>query len=466
MISGLALLFIAALTLIAVYYVINPFHFNSSKTNITIIESGITSRRLPVPKPVATVQMEFEPLTMKRGESKVISVKLNCCSLSKWGNISDEELGKIKTVKIGMSLSACTKTGKLPEGVTAKFDPKYLTLKINQTSYSNLTVSVNNTAEFGTCPLFINLYDNNSTPDMYVDSQTPYPGGANFVYFTIIDTGAGGILTASLSPSPDGKGDIRAITKAVLSSPDGALPGGPFVINSGVSGIIYNTAYKTATIINGTAQFNLSAADAGDRFIRINDLNDNLIPTRIDDPTKGIAQFVGQNLRESVIGNLSDPTYRIKTFPSGQGNPIVRCTDGTGVGFDSLYVILSLKTNPQKLEINGLSNSLTSGNIVIISAESVTNFTPTAPTHPSTSTSINPPFSKWVFGKGSHGDDYGGNDSKCSTCHGNLDAEPASFSEITINKGFCFRCHYGKGGTDAGFAGQIGCEHPSTIAIP
>lgn len=470
MISGLALVFIAAMTLITVYYVINPFHFKPDKTTTTITESNITTviRRLPVPKPLATVQMEFEPLTMKRGESKVITVILNCCLLSKWGNIPDEELGKIKTVKIGMSVSACTKTGKLPEGVTAKFNPEYLTLKLNQTTFSNLTVSVNNTAEFGTCPLYINLYDNNSTPDMYIDSHTPYPGGANFVYFTIIDTGAGGTLTASLSPSLDGKGDIRAtsITKAVLSSPDGALPGGSFVISSGGYGIIYSTAYKTATIINGTAQFNLSAGDAGDRFIRINDLNDNLIPTRIDDPTKGIAQFVGQNLRESVIGNLSDPTYRIKTFPNGQGNPIVRCTDGTGVGFDSVYIILSLKTNPQKLEINGLSNSLTSGNIVIISAGRVTNFTPTAPTHPSTSTSINPPFSKWVFGKGSHGDDYGGNDSKCSICHGNLDTKPVSFSEITINNGFCFRCHNGKDGADAGFAGQISCEHPYPTAKP
>lgn len=25
------------------------------------------------------------------------------------------------------------------------------------------------------------------------------------------------------------------------------------------------------------------------------------------------------------------------------------------------------------------------------------------------------------------------------------------FSEITVNNGFCFRCHYGKGGSDRGF---------------
>ncbi len=294
---------------------------------------------------------------------------------------------------------------------------------------------------------------------------------AVFVICLILGTrlAAAGTLTVSLSPSLDDDGVIRtmSIMKAVLSSPDGALPDGSFAISRGGYGVMYNTAYKNATITNGTAQFNLSAGDTGDRFIRINDLNDNLIPIRIDDPTKDINQFVEQNLRVSVIGNLSDPTYRIKTFPNGQGNPVVMCTDGTSVGFDSVYIVLSLKTNPQKLEIDQLTNNLEmsypgnfSGNIVIIVAGSVIDYTPTAPTHPSTSTSINPSFSKWVFREGSHRNDYSGNDSKCSTCHGNLNTKPASFSEIAVNNGFCFRCHYGKSGTDAGFAGQIGCRHP------
>ncbi|MDW7727712.1 MAG: hypothetical protein SCH70_11500 [Candidatus Methanoperedens sp.] len=301
---------------------------------------------------------------------------------------------------------------------------------------------------------------------------------AIFVIWFVLGTElvAAGTLTVSLLPSLDDDGVVRttSITKAVLSSPDGALPDGSFAISRGVYGVIYNTAYKNATITNGTAQFNLSAGDTGYRFIRINDLNDNLIPTRIDDPTKDINQFVGRNLRASVIGNLSDPTYRIKTFPNGQGNPVVMCTDGTSVGFDSVYIVLSLKTNPQKLEINQLTNSLEmshpgkfSGNIVIIGAGSVIDYTPTAPTHPSTFTSINPSFSKWVFGEGSHGYDYGGNDSKCSTCHSNLDTKPSKFSEITANSGFCFRCHYGKGGSYKGFVVDtiglgIGTPAPTT----
>jgi hypothetical protein len=126
----------------------------------------------------------------------------------------------------------------------------------------------------------------------------------------------------------------------------------------------------------------------------------------------------------------------------------------------SVYIIQSLKTKPQKLEIKY---------VVLVSSEltNITDYTPAAPIHPSTMTAINPPFSKWVFGEGSHGVDYGGNDSKCSTCHGNLDTKPTNldterdnFTDIPINNGFCFRCHYGKSGTDAGFVGEPGCQHP------
>jgi hypothetical protein len=126
----------------------------------------------------------------------------------------------------------------------------------------------------------------------------------------------------------------------------------------------------------------------------------------------------------------------------------------------SVYIIQSLKTKPQKLEIKY---------VVLVSSEltNITDYTPAASIHPSTMTSINPPFSKWVFGEGGHGVDYGGNDSKCSTCHGNLDTKPTNldtnrdnFTDIPVNNGFCFRCHYGKSGTDAGFVGKPGCQHP------
>ncbi len=109
-----------------------------------------------------------------------------------------------------------------------------------------------------------------------------------------------------------------------------------------------------------------------------------------------------------------------------------------------IYIVLSLKTTPS-FQVTMLVSTRAGRGL------SINDFTPTAPTHPSTLTSINPSFSKWMFVEGSHGNDYGGNDSKCSTCHGNLDAKPSKFSEIMVNIGFCFRCHHSKGGSNKGF---------------
>ncbi len=301
------------------------------------------------------------------------------------------------------------------------------------------------------------------------------------------------------------KGDIRAtsITEAILSRYDGLFfdPGAVIIIRSGnfssdnlrdakekmdslaqtvnVSnneslrwGCNYNTRecsyevfkplnrpFNAATITNGTAQFSLRSngyagnpyGDAGNRYIMINNLEDDPIPTRINDPTKDIRQFVGQKLRVSVIDNLSDPTYRFETFTTEQGeHPTVSYSDGNyspevlDIFYGDVYTILSLKTNPS-------FQVITLGAPRLGREQKILDYTPTVPTHPSTSTSINPSFSKWMFGEGSHGVDYGGNDSKCSTCHGNLDTKPSKFSEITINNGFCFRCHYGKGGSEKGF---------------
>lgn len=173
-------------------------------------------------------------------------------------------------------------------------------------------------------------------------------------------------------------------------------------------------------------------------------------------------KFVGDNLRVSVIGNLSDPTYQIETFTKTPGARKIWCSDGTSRTNDQAitYIVLSPKTKPQKLEIKNLADYF----IPAISALwNVTDYAPSTPNHPSTPTSLNPPFSKWVF---SHGVDYGGDDSKCNSCHGNLDTKPSNldgkrnnFIEIPVNKGFCYRCHYGKSGIDAGLVGEPGCRH-------
>ncbi len=249
---------------------------------------------------------------------------------------------------------------------------------------------------------------------------------AVFVILLALCTGlaSAGTLTFSLSPSLDSKGDIiRAIsiTKAELLD---------------VNVTITEPAAIGTVVSDNTAQFDLSDVKPGDYFIRLNNRSDYIFPTRIEDPTKDINQFVGQTLRVSVIGNLSVPVYIFKTYLNGLGP--VNCSDGYQVSPNS-YIKLSLKTNPQELEVNGF-RIYPGVYDYVIGVWRILDYTPTTPSHPSTSTSTSPPFSKWVF---SHGDDYGGNDSKCSNCHGSLDTKPASFSEITVNNGFCFRCHYG-----------------------
>jgi hypothetical protein len=268
---------------------------------------------------------------------------------------------------------------------------------------------------------------------------------AGLVIWLVLGSGlaVAGTLTVSLEHS--------TITKAEL-----------------ISSLNFPAENKTAAIINGKAQFNLNANDTGDRFIIINDLINDPIPTRIGDPTKDINQFVGENLQVSVIGNLSDPAYQIKMLP---GVNTFWCSDGSSVtsagrgpGFPYPYIIQSLKTEPQKLEIKMLLfGDLSLGSLPSIN--NITEYAPSESTHPSTSTSFNPPFSEWVF---SHGVDYGGDDSKCNSCHGNLNTIPANlnmrkrdnFIEIPVDKGFCYRCHYGKSGTGAGLVGEPGCQHP------
>lgn len=238
-----------------------------------------------------------------------------------------------------------------------------------------------------------------------------------------------GRLTLSLQPGLDGKGDIKAtsITSAELLGLDGAV-------------------IKTATLTGGKAQFDLGSIAGGNYFIRVNNLADDLVPTRIDDPLKATNQYVGQKLRATVIGNLSDPTYTISTHSKGQGHhPVVRYADGVIEAPERYcYVLLYQKTSPQKMEIR-----------VLGTADLVTTFSPRTATHPSTPTSANPSFSTWlIFGK-SHGIDYNGTDSKCNTCHINLDTKPANFSKVTSGNGWCYRCHYGKGGDDNGFLDTI-----------
>ena len=190
-----------------------------------------------------------------------------------------------------------------------------------------------------------------------------------------------------------------------------------------------------------TAVFDLSGVTMGDFFIEVNDLDQDLVPTRIDDPTVNVTQFVGEALRQTVIGSLGDPTYRILTFSEGQGeHPVVKYSDGMDVSPEEFaYVLISLKTNPQSLEIN-----------VLGTADPVSSFTPNATDHPFPSA----PLSTWILGgemQDNHGEAKEDNPAQCTGCHGDLNSYQADYGNIIVDNGWCYKCHNGPDGDEEGF---------------
>lgn len=235
-------------------------------------------------------------------------------------------------------------------------------------------------------------------------------------------------LETSLDQEPDGDIVATSITKAELLSKDGSV-------------------VKTATISGGTAQFDLSGMVGGDYFIRVNDLNDNLVPTRINAASKDVNQFVEQKLGFSVIGSLTDPTYRIKTFSKAQGGPAVikySTADGTDTApivtpEEYAYFVVSPKATPQKIEIHVLGTAVLLNSFASATGKHLSPYDYS--------------YVEWqgAAGENHHGDIYGGDDTKCSGCHGNLDTHVAKHSDIETSNGWCFRCHNGKGGDGMGF---------------
>lgn len=247
------------------------------------------------------------------------------------------------------------------------------------------------------------------------------------------------ILAITLQPSLDSGGIIKvtSIMKAELLNTDGSIA-------------------KTAVIANNVAKFNLSRIHTGDYFIRINDLSDDLVPTRIDNVTKSINQFVGQKLRVSIIGSISDPTYKIDTFSKGQGKyPIVRYFDGTSITPENYaYIILSLKTDPKTLEIRTLGTG-----------SELNKYIPDQSKHPDSVTWTNTSFGDWILSGNNHPYNYNGSDNRCNMCHTNLDQKPTNLSDIKIGYGWCYRCHYGKGGINLGFIDTTATVKPQATIV-
>ncbi len=214
------------------------------------------------------------------------------------------------------------------------------------------------------------------------------------------------------------------------------------IVNNITSAVLLDklgNTVATATLPDSmTAQFILTGISPADYFIEVNGLAGDLLPTRIDSNASDINQSAGLRLRNSIIGDISNPTYRIKVYPAGlNSHPVVNYATGLN---ETIHNFVIVPGSTSRIEVRVLNTS----------AE-LSNFSTTNPNHNGLPAS----FQTWILdfpgAQTNHGRAYNNTDSNCSGCHGNLDTKPAAYSDITTSNGWCFKCHYGKTGPRNGF---------------
>jgi len=185
-----------------------------------------------------------------------------------------------------------------------------------------------------------------------------------------------------------------------------------------------NVVVANATIAAGQAKFPVTGLAKGFYFIRLNGIANCLVPTKIDNPTVNTRQYVGRRLRDSVIGTVASPKYRIQTFPQGQScKPIVKYSNGTKAT-PAGYAFAIAKPAAGTFQLRYLGRGL------LLSSR--THSGPHA-------------FPGFIMGPSHH------TGNGCTGCHGSSTSHPATYASITKTNGWCYKCHYGSGGSKSGF---------------
>jgi hypothetical protein len=229
------------------------------------------------------------------------------------------------------------------------------------------------------------------------------------------------------SAEPDGTVSASAVPTLTLTLNSTLTSGGTAKITKITSADLLdarNAVVKTATIASGKARFDYAGLAAGFYSIRVNNLPNDLVPTKLDSLTLNTWQWVSPTLRHTVIGSLTNPKYRIMTYALGQaGHPVVDYSDGsnsspTRYAYDMLY----LRSNPVRLDIRRLGKNT---RLTMLAAGGHHNM------------------ATWALA-------HGGSTSSCTSCHGTLTNKQAVFTDIRTSKGWCYRCHYGPDGAGQG----------------
>lgn len=244
------------------------------------------------------------------------------------------------------------------------------------------------------------------------------------------DAAPSGSLTVTLDPSIDiGDDTVKATILTTVDLLDAT-----------------GTARAHATISNGTAVVSLAGISSGDYFLRVNGDADDLVPTRVDNPSAAVLQRVGTTLRRSQVGPEVNPAYCIDTYPTAVATGVVKFSDGTAVApAEPVYAFIT--QSPGKIEFK-----------VLGTASPVSSYTAMSGNHPSNGEA----FHAWIANTNGtdagpapdhHGDMFNadGGAATCSGCHANMGTKPATYASITSANGWCFKCHFGTGGSGSGF---------------
>jgi len=191
---------------------------------------------------------------------------------------------------------------------------------------------------------------------------------------------------------------------------------------------------STARVTNGIARFPLTGLAPGYYFIRLNGRGiTDPVPTLIENPSVDMRQYVGKRLRQTVIGTLNAPKYRIRTWSVGQGYPqVVKYTDGlTATPAGNAFLIMEPAAGWLEfryLDTAELINSYRHGSY-----------------HD---------FATFIIGPLSHKTSA----FNCVGCHGPrpLTDKPPLYSQTKRRYGWCYKCHYGPSGP-----GSAGIVHPA-----
>lgn len=187
------------------------------------------------------------------------------------------------------------------------------------------------------------------------------------------------------------------------------------------------TVVGTGTISSGAAVIPITGLAAGDYFIRVNNLSNDLVPTRIVSSSTSMVQRVSNMLNASMIGPSSAPTYRIITWSLGQSKPSI-------VGF-----LTGTTASPTRYAygIISMTGSITFETRVLGTGAALASFSPP-------SGGEHDPLT-WIIGTNGHAASAG---SSCTGCHSF--SKPSAYTSITRSSGWCYKCHYSSSGSSAG----------------